>query len=377
MESEWKSTLLASDVLAPLGKGRRGKGGRTKGRGLDFEIVFTLHTLALVYRLLAWGTLRPIHGPNASIDPEQRSKAISAAMKYLLQAESVHAFLSSSNHLGSPGAGKVPETNFSVQDALRDLSMAESTLLAVSKDDPYPAAVAQERSKVDREWMYKGIEIPKVRAHLFARLCIAAGERAGKAEAMFSASASSRVDEELVKCAKELKRTARARACRFFGIDDELGGETGRAIAWLRGAKGELGVSGGGREGEEKGWAKFSGKLKKGYEEKMEDRRVERGGESKVDAGRMEEGRVLEMLEKKWVKMNDTVRASLADFAWVGGYGLLLRWYVDEYTAYSTIRTPVGRYAVWKGDTRVEAICAARARRRCSGEDEGASGSTG
>ncbi|KAL8945947.1 MAG: hypothetical protein Q9222_007591, partial [Ikaeria aurantiellina] len=68
----------------------------------------------------------------------------------------------------------------------------------------------------------------------------------------------------------------------------------------------ELGVLEG-----EKGWAKGWGKVKKGFEEKREDRRVEKGDEWGGDAGRIEEVRVMEMLEKKWVKMNDTINTQL------------------------------------------------------------------
>ncbi|KAL8931454.1 MAG: hypothetical protein Q9211_006948 [Gyalolechia sp. 1 TL-2023] len=88
-----------------------------------------------------------------------------------------------------------------------------------------------------------------------------------------------------------------------------MGGETGKAIAWLRGARKELGLKVG-EEGE-KGWAKGWGKLKKGFDEKREDKRFEKGGEWGADAGRMEEGRVVDMLERKWVKTNNTINTQL------------------------------------------------------------------
>lgn len=188
--------------------------------------------------------------------------------------------------------------------------MAEATLLAVLKDDPYPAVVMQARDKSDKEWMVKAPDIPKVRAHLLARLCIAAGEHAGRAEALFLSSHAGnkamKVDEEIVDYSRNLKKTATAKACRFFGIDQELGGETGKAIAWLRGARKEVELGATGSE-DGKGWAKGWGKVKKGFEEKRADRRIEKGWEWGNDAGRIEEGRVVEMLERKWTKMNDTV----------------------------------------------------------------------
>ena len=49
------------------------------------------------------------------------------------------------------------------------------------------------------------------------------------------------------------------------------------------------------------------GRLKKEWSEKREDRKVERGTGWGADGGRLEETRVIEMLEAKWTKQNDTV----------------------------------------------------------------------
>ncbi len=235
--------------------------------------------------------------------------------------------------------------------------MSEATLLAVLKDDPYPAIVMQTRDKSDKEWMVKAPDIPKVRVHLFARLCIAAGEHAGIAEALFLsshvASKAMKVDEEIVDYSRNLKRTARAKACRFFGIDQELSGETGKAIAWLRAARKEVEpVAIGSQDG--KGWVKGWGKVKKGFEEKREDRRIEKGGEWGSDAGRIEEGRVVEMLERKWTKMNDTVSLIATQFH--------TQLYVaeniepDEYTINTPIRTAAGQYAIWERNPLINTV---------------------
>lgn len=317
--SEWHSTLVGGGAVEGAVRARvkgRGKRGRFRGRGVDFEVCFVLTTLATTMRLLAREQLRSVYGVGGATVPtaEERVKGITAAMKGMLLVEGVHAFLkgevcgslstSGGEGTGEKGEGaRPPETSPQVQGGLQELAIAEATLLAVLKDDPYPAVVLQDRNKNDKEWMIKAPEIPKVRAHLFARLCIGASEHAGKAEAMLRAG--EKVDEDIVRYAGDVKRTARARTCRFFGIDDELGGETGKAIAWLSGARMELGLKGG-EEGE-KGWAKGWGKLKKGLDEKKEDKRLRKGGEWGADGGRMEEGRVVEMLEKKWMKMNDTV----------------------------------------------------------------------
>ncbi|KAL9607774.1 MAG: hypothetical protein Q9167_007343 [Letrouitia subvulpina] len=167
--------------------------------------------------------------------------------------------------------------------------------------------MAQDRNKNDKEWMIKAPDIPKVRAHLFARLCLAAGEHAGKAGAMLDSTGSGsigRVDNDIIKYASDLRRTARAKACRFFGIDMEIGGETGKALAWLRGAKEELGFASGSAGGS---FSKGISKWKKDFAEKREDKKIEKSGDWGNDAGRFEEGRVIEMLEKKWNKINDTV----------------------------------------------------------------------
>ncbi|KAL8709236.1 MAG: hypothetical protein Q9220_005979 [cf. Caloplaca sp. 1 TL-2023] len=308
VEGDWGSMLMGSNIFGDVVKRSKTKRGRVSVRGMDAEVGMCLMVLAGVWRGLARESVRGLNYTTAGRG-EERGKSVQGAMRYLLQANGVHAFLAAkictdgATEDGADTAG-LPEMMSSVQYALAEMAMAEATLLAVAKDDPYPAAVMQERDKQDREWMVGKVEIPKVRAHLFARLCIAAAEHAEKAVAMLRTSG--KVNEDIIKYAAEVRKVARGRACRFFGIDEELGGETGRAIAWLRGARRELDVL-----EAEKGWAKGWGKVKKGFEEKREDRKAEKGGDCGGDAGRMEEVRVVEMLEKKWVKMNDTINTQL------------------------------------------------------------------
>lgn len=292
---EWRTALTAT---VP---GRDSP--RVKGRGLDYEISFVLHTLACVYTLQARGQLLALYG---SITPttEQRIAIVTTATKQLLQANSIHNFLASRS-AETDASSAVLETLSQIQGGLAGLALAEATLLAVLKDDPYPAVVAQARNKNDKDWMVKPPEIPKVRAHLFARLCLAAAEHAGKAEAMLSAS--DRIDEALLKYVNDLKRTSRAKACRFFGIDADLGGETGQGIAWLIGGTKQLGFTGSKDEGSKmNGLARF----KKDWTERKEDKKIAKGSEWGSDAGRLEELRVIEMLEQKWNKMNDTVSSA-------------------------------------------------------------------
>ena len=107
----------------------------------------------------------------------------------------------------------------------------------------------------------------------------------------------------------DLRRASKAKACRFLGINAEAEGETGQGIAWLNGAKKQLGFDGSGDEGSRiRGLAKF----KKDWSERIEHKKLEKGGEWGSDAGRLEELRIIEMLDKKWNKMNDTVRPAYA-----------------------------------------------------------------
>ena len=296
IEVEWRTTLSSTIP------GREPP--RIKGKGLDYEFCYILHTVACVYTLLARVTLHALH---ASTTPtiEQRTGIITTATKYLLQSNSIHSYVMSR-------AGEVPtpfptaDISPSVQGALAAVALAEATLLAVLKDDPYPAVVAQDRNKNDKEWMVKAPEIPKVRAHLFARLCLAAAEHAGKAKAMLSSTKG--IDNSLTTYVDDLRKTSRAKACRFFAIDAELGGKTGEGIAWLEGGKVELGYGG---TKDEASKTKGLARLRKDWTERREDKKIERGGEWGSDAGRLEEARVIEMLEKKWNKVNDMVRLSL------------------------------------------------------------------
>jgi len=340
---EWRPTL--SDNTIP---GR--ETGRLKIQSLEYEIYFVLSTLAYTYTLFSRSSLHPLHSSaTSSPSTEQRTLAITTATKHLLSAASIHDYLShrSDSVSSSPPCIDIAKSTFK---ALSSLALAEATLLAVLKDDPYPAAVAQDRNKNDKEWMIKAPEIPKVRAHLFARLCLAAAEHAANALSLLSASAGKgvgKIDGDLLKYVEDLRRTGRGKACRFFGIDAELGGQTGNGIAWLMAGMHELGVKG----GEESGKKGLSfGRLKKGWEEKREDKRVERGSHWGADAGRMEEGRVLEMLEKKWVKMNETVSRLARPARARTDFG------VDQYSSHPSDWTFNGKHAVWQRNPHSEAI---------------------
>ncbi|KAK6582938.1 hypothetical protein PZA11_004014 [Diplocarpon coronariae] len=295
---EWRPTL--SDNSIP-GK----ENSRVKITSIEYEIYFVLQALGYTYTLLSRVALHPLYSSaSASPTPEQRTLAITTATRHLLSAASVHDYiLKRSDQISSaPPCVDIAE---STTRALSSLALSEATLLAVLKDDTYPAIVAQNRNSNDNEWMIRAPDIPKFRVHLFARLCLAASEHAANALSLLNTTANKgrgKIDGELLKYAEDLKRTARAKACRFFGIDADLRGGTGEAIAWLRAGMLELGLAS--RNEGKKGLG--LGRIKKGWEERMEDKRVEKEGQWGGDAGRAEEGRVLEHLDQKWNKMNDT-----------------------------------------------------------------------
>lgn len=294
LEVEWRTTLSAT---LP---GREPT--RPKLTGLHHEIAFTLSTLAYVQSLLARSQLKLLYAASG-MTPDQRTSAATTAMKHLLEAHSIHTFLLS---LPSVSAAKDAPADIqpSTISGLASLALAEATLIVVSKDDPYTAAIADDRDESNKDWMYKAPMIKKVRAHLFARICLAAADHAGQACGLL---ASGKLDDDLVKYANDLRRTAKGKAIRFLAIDAELSGKTGEALAWLKGARKELGLTAELEDGKRKG---FRG-LKQSWQERREDRKIEKGGEWGLDAGKLEEARVVEMLEAKWDKENSMMNVQI------------------------------------------------------------------
>ncbi|KAJ5801747.1 uncharacterized protein N7518_003815 [Penicillium psychrosexuale] len=337
IESTWRYTLSSSGGLNfgpggnnTSGNGIRTRNGRVSGRGIHFELAFTLTTLGYVLsRMARAGVVATLYAPSTP-SAEARTAAVQTATRYLLQASSVHNLLASSPTFTAATVSTVPDLESGTQSALSSLAMAEATLLAVLKDDAYVVACIQSRNPNDKEWMVRAPEIPKVRALLFARLCVRAAEYAQQAAAGLGAVGSTsgragRVDEDLVRYTGVLARVARARACRFFGVDAELSGKVGEGIAWLRAARTPLGLRGAGssEDAASSGGSAKGGlsRLKREWTERREERRVTKdaGGsrsdkgplDAGDDAGRDEEGRVLAMLETNWVKMNDTMNTQI------------------------------------------------------------------
>jgi hypothetical protein len=303
IEVQWRPTLSTSAV-----PGRDSE--RVKGRGLDYEIYFVYHTLALVHNLVARQALLQLYAA-ATPTPEQRVALVQNATRSLKLAYSIHAYLSNRSNFASDGPPSFPpaaaDISSPVQTALQSLAQAELNLLAVLKDDPYPSLLIQSRNKDDREWMIRAPQIPKVRAQVLRRLCVGAADRAAAASASLKGEGK-RVSKELVEYCDETRQTARAKACRFAALDADITGETGKAIAWLRAGMAELGMDvsqDGSRAGK-------LNKLKASWNEKREDRRIAKGDSSwGNDAGKAEELRILEYLDKKLSKENNTVNVQV------------------------------------------------------------------
>lgn len=300
---EWRPTLTRS----PPGRTEAERVAITGG--LDADLAFVLQSLGYIHVLQARTQLFTLYASSPPPSPEQRGAAITQAMKSLLDANSIHTFLA---ELALPVTPQTPiDITPATATALASLALAEATLITVLKDDPYTAAVVEARNATSKEWMIRAPSIPKVRAHLFARLCLASADHATKASALLAQGAS-KVDQDLLKYVDDLQRTARAKAARWLGIDAEITGKTGEAIAWMRGGRhclGFLSVADSDDTTKRKG---LKG-LKQSWQERKEDKRLLAGDFASwgLDAGKLEEARVLEWLEGKWTKENGTVNVQI------------------------------------------------------------------
>lgn len=293
----WRPTL-AGDVLP----------GRVTVASLEYEIFLVLSTLAFAYVSTARALLRPLYATTGDfVAAHHRTTAIQTANKHLFGAASLYDHLAArAEHISTlPPCFDVAPTT---ARALAALARAEATLLAVTKDDPYPAAVAQDRNKADKEWMFKASDVPKTKAHLNARLCLAASDHAAKAASLCRPAGPgvNRASPSLLAYMDDLRRTSRAKACRFLGVHAEADDHVAEAVGWLRAGFQALGLEA--KERDANRGLSFS-RLKKDLAERREDRRVEKEKAWGADAGRLEETRVLEMLYAKWSNINNTVRS--------------------------------------------------------------------
>ncbi|EEY18617.1 pH-response regulator protein palC [Verticillium alfalfae VaMs.102] len=152
---EWRPTLSDSHV-----PGREPP--RVKVQSLDHEVAFVLATLAHAYTLAGRIALQPLYVISvAAPSAQERTVAIQTATKHLLEAASLY------DHVATRAEGSsspAPSVDISppVLRGLASQAHAEATLLAVLKDDPYPAVVSQTRNEADKEWMYRTPSLPKM-----------------------------------------------------------------------------------------------------------------------------------------------------------------------------------------------------------------------
>lgn len=297
----WRPTLSTSSIA-----------GREQPRvmlnSFEYEIYFVLATLSYAQTLQALSLLSPLNSTSsAAPTPEARTSAVITATKHLLASASIHALLSSRADtlaLTTPTTPPCVDVSPSVLRALSHLAHAEATLLAVAKDDPYPSAASQTASSSDKEWMIRAPPIPRVKAHLYARLCLAGSQHAATAHDLLKGDGGGKgggkVDDDLVTYADEIARVGRARACRFLAIDKDASNGTGEAIAWVRAALHNLGLRSSFEDenAEKKSRLGFS-RMKSAMKEKQVD--------AKTEGELADEARVLRALEKKWMKENDTI----------------------------------------------------------------------
>lgn len=311
IQPKWRPTLSQTNIVER-------KVRKSELQGLDSEILFTLWTLGAVNCLQARVLLRTLYGFTSSdraSSLDQRTASISSAMKSLLNAVSIYGYAA---ELASESTRQsIPiDITESTLSALSCSALSEATLLAVLKDDPYFHIALALKNNDNTDWMIGAPKIPKIRAHLLARICIAAAEHATRAHASAQAIAPEgreavrkSLNDDFRKYLKNQGRVARAKACRFLAIDSDADGETGKAIGWLKAGLRELGYNSLdpamiGERGKSKG---VTNRLKMDWKQRREDKRLEKDIEWGADAGRLEETRVIEMLLQKWEKMNNTV----------------------------------------------------------------------
>ncbi|CCX11902.1 Similar to pH-response regulator protein palC; acc. no. Q524Z5 [Pyronema omphalodes CBS 100304] len=255
--------------------------------GLDYELAFTLSTLAYIHTLLARSQF---HEALSNIFPEKKQTLLNNAIQNLLTASGIFTYTLTLPQV--PGSAFPVDLCPATISALASLSLADATLLAVVKQDPYPNYLALSSGKKEGSgYLYAPPTAPTgVKALLLSRICIAASVHAEKA---LGSLVTADVVPELRKYLESLQKVARAKACRFLAIDAEASGRVGEGIGWIILARNILGEK---------------GKMKREFLERREARGIEKADSTwGLDAGRLEEVRVLEGLEEKWRRSNDAV----------------------------------------------------------------------
>ncbi|KAF3906577.1 hypothetical protein ABW20_dc0108192 [Dactylellina cionopaga] len=298
-ETEWRAVLARHSGARDPPRLRR--------KGLEYEICFATATLAYGHTLRARTYLTAaLQSPPADNSKTSSSEhLINQATQHLTAAASIFLYLQNRATTKERSQQSMPpDVTTSIYNAQWSLCLASATLLAVLKQDPYPSIVALLHDKTSKEWMYKAPTVPKgVKALLLARLCMHSADLAGKAAA--GVSSTQGVGAELKNYCEDLAKTAKAKACRFLGIDAESQGKLGEAIGWILAGKEILGLVVA-NDNDKGRISQGLDRIKKAREE----RKIEKSPPDGLlghDAGKMEEAMVLSELEKKWTKINDSV----------------------------------------------------------------------
>lgn len=316
-ETSWRAVLTARKFST--------EPPRIARPGLSYEIFWTLSTLAYAYTLQARSQLLQLLSPSAtgsskppSTDPQL---LFNQAAGNFLTSASIFTHLLSRPQPSNAGSWPIELTTPALS-AFSSLALADATLTAVIKQDPYPTYISltsrnRDSKKSAKEWLYNPPDPPtSPRALLLARLCIAASDHASRALGLLSTSNTGRrtlllqlsggaksddvpgeITDDLLRYLESLQKVSRAKSCRFLGIDAETSGRCGEAISWLLLAKSILDAP-----------TTAVDKLRRGLSERKEARHLAAAdGSWGLDAGRAEEVKVLEALDEKWRKLNDSV----------------------------------------------------------------------
>ncbi|KAF3911804.1 hypothetical protein AA313_de0207568 [Arthrobotrys entomopaga] len=298
-ETEWRATLSRRSGPAEAPRIRR--------KGLEYEICFATATLAYTHALRARSFIEAAlqFPPSDSSSTSSSEHLINQATQHMTTAASIFLFLQNRAATAERSTQQMPpDVTTSIYNALWSLSLASATLLAGLKQDPYPSIIAIQNDKNSKEWMYKAPTVPNsVKSKLLARLCMYSADMASKAAAGVASTPGS--SPGLQSYCEDLVKTAKAKACRFLGVDAEVSGKLGEAIGWLLAGKEILGMVSAGDEDKGK-FSRGLDKLKKAREERKIEKSLPEGLIAH-DAGRMEEAMVLNELEKKWRRINDSV----------------------------------------------------------------------
>lgn len=313
-ETSWRAVLTAKKFST--------EPPRVARRGLSYEIFWTLSTLAYAYTIQARSLILQVLSPSVTGSPSTDPQLLfNQAARDLLTSASIFTHLLSQPQPSSASSWPIELTTPALS-AFSSLSLADATLIAVIKQDPYPTYLSltsrnRDSKKSTKEWLYNPPDPPtSPRALFLARLCIAASDHASKALGLLSTSDTkaralllqlsggaksddvpSGITEDLLRYLESLRKVSRAKSCRFLGIDAESSGRCGEGISWLLLAKSILDVP-----------TTAVDRLRWGLSERKEARHLAAAdGSWGLDAGRAEEVKVLEALEEKWRKLNDSV----------------------------------------------------------------------